>query len=240
MFGLARCWREFHSHQLQVPMGTSAAANAGYLPAIRFPNNIFLKELSYRSSDPKHANFVVNEIKTLRRNVVARETERAERATLVRQAKLQLSSGRVHRLTGLWMLPTFGGRGGRKAGTLEAHANGLRFIGARVDEQADIMYENIRSCFFQPAKKEVKNAHSLPLEKSNHDREKRRLTTFNFIKKSSKRRKTWTAVAKTCTIQTKSRKNNENVRDKNECKKNLLSFANASRKSGKKISQKWV
>tara|TARA_B000000437_G_scaffold171107_1_gene127239 strand:+ start:318 stop:3494 length:3177 start_codon:yes stop_codon:yes gene_type:complete len=140
----------------QVPMGTSAAANAGYLPAIRFPNNIFLKELSYRSSDPKHANFVVNEIKTLRRNVVARETERAERATLVRQAKLQLSSGRVHRLTGLWMLPTFGGRGGRKAGTLEAHANGLRFIGARVDEQADIMYENIRSCFFQPAKKEVK------------------------------------------------------------------------------------
>ena len=140
----------------QVPMGTSAAANAGYLPAIRFPNNIFLKELSYRSSDPKHANFVVNEIKTLRRNVVARETERAERATLVRQAKLQLSGGRVHRLTGLWMLPTFGGRGGRKAGTLEAHANGLRFIGARVDEQADIMYENIRSCFFQPAKKEVK------------------------------------------------------------------------------------
>jgi len=140
----------------QVPMGTSAVANAGYLPAIRFPNNIFLKELSYRSSDPKHANFVVNEIKTLRRNVVARETERAERATLVRQAKLQLSSGRVHRLTGLWMLPTFGGRGGRKAGTLEAHANGLRFIGARVDEQADIMYENIRSCFFQPAKKEVK------------------------------------------------------------------------------------
>ena len=140
----------------QVPMGTSAAANAGYLPAIRFPNSIFLKELSYRSSDPKHANFVVNEIKTLRRNVVARETERAERATLVRQAKLQLSSGRVHRLTGLWMLPTFGGRGGRKAGTLEAHANGLRFIGARVDEQADIMYENIRSCFFQPAKKEVK------------------------------------------------------------------------------------
>jgi len=140
----------------QVPMGASAAANAGYLPAIRFPNNIFLKELSYRSSDPRHANFVVNEIKTLRRNVVARETERAERATLVRQAKLQLSSGRVHRLTGLWMLPTFGGRGGRKAGTLEAHANGLRYIGAKMDEQVDIMYENIRSCFFQPAKKEVK------------------------------------------------------------------------------------
>ena len=140
----------------QVPMGASAAANAGYLPAIRFPNNIFLKELSYRSSDPRHANFVVNEIKTLRRNVVARETERAERATLVRQAKLQLTSGRVHRLTGLWMLPTFGGRGGRKAGTLEAHANGLRYIGAKMDEQVDIMYENIRSCFFQPAKKEVK------------------------------------------------------------------------------------
>jgi nucleosome binding factor SPN SPT16 subunit len=123
---------------------------------VRFPNSIFLKEVSFRSVDARHANHVVQEIQALRRNIVARETERAQRADLVRQERLVLSSGRVHRLTGLWMLPTFGGRGGRKAGTLEAHTNGLRYIGAKMDEQVDIMYENIRFAFFQPAKQEIK------------------------------------------------------------------------------------
>ena len=62
----------------------------------------------------------------------------------------------VHRLVGLWMLPTFGGRGGRKAGTLEAHTNGLRYVGAKADEQVDVIYSNIKFAFFQPAKKEIK------------------------------------------------------------------------------------
>ena len=139
----------------QHPTGSSAAQQK-YAAAVRFPNSIFLKEVSFRSVDARHANHVVQEIQALRRNIVARETERAQRADLVRQERLVLSSGRVHRLTGLWMLPTFGGRGGRKAGTLEAHTNGLRYIGAKMDEQVDIMYENIRFAFFQPAKQEIK------------------------------------------------------------------------------------
>jgi nucleosome binding factor SPN SPT16 subunit len=135
---------------------TTGAANLKYAPAVRFPNSIFLKEVSFRSTDARHANHVVQEIQALRRNIMQRETERAQRADLVRQERLVLSSGRVHRLTGLWMLPTFGGRGGRKAGTLEAHTNGMRYVGAKMDEQVDIMYENIRFAFFQPAKQELK------------------------------------------------------------------------------------
>ena len=140
----------------QHPTGSGAAAVQKYAAAARFPNSIFLKEVSFRSTDARHANHVVQEIQALRRNIVQRETERAQRADLVRQERLVLSSGRVHRLTGLWMLPTFGGRGGRKAGTLEAHTNGMRYLGAKMDEQVDIMYDNIRFAFFQPAKQEIK------------------------------------------------------------------------------------
>ena len=139
----------------QHPTG-GALASQKYAAAVRFPNSIFLKEVSFRSSDTRHANHVVQEIQALRRNIVARETERAQRADLVRQERLVLSAGRVHRLTGLWLLPTFGGRGGRKAGTLEAHTNGLRYLGAKMDEQVDILYDNIRFAFFQPAKQEIK------------------------------------------------------------------------------------
>jgi len=135
---------------------TTGAANLKYAPAVRFPNSIFLKEVSFRSSDARHANHVVQEIQALRRNIVQRETERAQRADLVRQDRLVLSAGRVQRLTGVWLLPSFGGRGGRKAGTLEAHANGLRYVGAKMEEQVDILYENIRFAFFQPAKQEIK------------------------------------------------------------------------------------
>ena len=138
------------------PSGPNVAANATYPANLKFPDLTFLREVSYRSSDTKHANYVVQEMRALKRTVMQRETERAERATLVRQERLQLSHGRVHRLVGLWMLPTFGGRGGRKAGTLEAHTNGLRYVGAKADEQVDIIYSNIKFAFFQPAKKEIK------------------------------------------------------------------------------------
>ena len=138
------------------PTGPNNAANATYPANLKFPDLTFLREISYRSSDTKHANYVVQEMRALKRSVTQRETERAERATLVRQERLTLSHGRVHRLVGLWMLPTFGGRGGRKAGTLEAHTNGLRYVGAKADEQVDVIYSNIKFAFFQPAKKEIK------------------------------------------------------------------------------------
>lgn len=134
----------------------AVAANAVYAANIKFPDLCFLREISYRSSDSKHANYVVQEMRALKRMVTQRESEKAERATLVRQERLVMSHGRVHRLVGLWMLPTFGGRGGRKAGTLEAHTNGLRYVGAKADEQVDVIYSNIKFAFFQPAKKEIK------------------------------------------------------------------------------------
>ncbi|KAL1535006.1 FACT complex subunit spt16 [Salvia divinorum] len=118
---------------------------------------IYLKEVSFRSKDPRHISEVVQQIKTLRRGVMARESERAERATLVTQEKLELAGNKFKpiRLHDLWIRPNFGGRARKLSGTLEAHANGFRYSTSRADERVDIMYGNIKHAFFQPAEKEM-------------------------------------------------------------------------------------
>ncbi|PON69603.1 FACT complex subunit Spt [Parasponia andersonii] len=123
----------------------------------KFQGSIYLKEVSFRSKDPRHISEVVQQIKTLRRQVVARESERAERATLVTQEKLQLAGNRFKpiRLSDLWIRPVFGGRGRKLPGTLEAHVNGFRYSTTRQDERVDVMFANIKHAFFQPAENEM-------------------------------------------------------------------------------------
>lgn len=57
-------------------------------PGTKFPTAVFVKELSFRTADVRHAARVVQEIKTLRAQVQQREKEKAERATLVQQERL--------------------------------------------------------------------------------------------------------------------------------------------------------
>ncbi|KAL6650517.1 hypothetical protein ACP70R_009442 [Stipagrostis hirtigluma subsp. patula] len=118
---------------------------------------IYLKEITFRSKDTRHSSEVVQQIKTLRRQVASRESERAERATLVTQEKLQLANNRMKmmRLSDVWIRPAFGGRGRKLTGNLEAHFNGFRYSTSRADERVDIMYGNIKHAFFQPAEKEM-------------------------------------------------------------------------------------
>ncbi|KAJ8771821.1 hypothetical protein K2173_026998 [Erythroxylum novogranatense] len=125
--------------------------------SLKFQGSIYLKEVSFRSKDSRHISEVVQQIKTLRRQVTSRESERAERATLVTQEKLQLSSAKFKpiKLLDLWIRPVFGGRGRKLTGSLEAHANGLRYSTSRPDERIDIMYANVKHAFFQPAEKEM-------------------------------------------------------------------------------------
>ena len=84
-----------------------------------------------------------------------KEFEKVERATLLTQEKLQLSKKRPIRLADMWIGPTFGGRGRKMTGTLESHHTRFWYSTMRVDERADIMYQNIKHAFFQPAEKEV-------------------------------------------------------------------------------------
>ncbi|CAI7763298.1 unnamed protein product [Closterium sp. NIES-54] len=132
-----------------------AGFSAADLPMQKFPDSIFIKELSFKSTDSRHANQVVQLIKTMSKHVRQRESERAERATLVTQEKLQLSKGRPPRLPDLWIRPSFGGKGRKLTGSLEAHLNGFRYSTAKPDERVEVMYGNIKHAFFQPAENEM-------------------------------------------------------------------------------------
>ncbi|XP_059648380.1 FACT complex subunit SPT16-like [Cornus florida] len=125
--------------------------------SLKYQGSIYLKEVSFRSKDPRHISEVVQQIKTLRKNVMARESERAERATLVTQEKLVLAGNKFKpiRLPDLWIRPTFGGRARKQSGTLEAHTNGFRYSTSRQDERVEVMYGNVKHAFFQPAEKEM-------------------------------------------------------------------------------------
>ncbi len=120
----------------------------------KFPTAIFVKELSFRTGDVRHAAKVVQEIKTMRAQVQQREKEKAERATLVQQEKLIKGKGRVYALPDVWIRPAFGGKGRKVAGTLEAHSNGFRYTSPK-GEELDIMYRNVKHAFYQPAENEM-------------------------------------------------------------------------------------
>ncbi|KAK9824573.1 hypothetical protein WJX72_011424 [[Myrmecia] bisecta] len=127
---------------------------ATFEPSTSFPNAMFLKELSFRSADTRHAAKVVQEIKVLRSAVSQRERENAERATLVQQERLIKAKGRMYTLPDVWIRPPFGGKGRKMTGQLEAHANGFRYTTPK-GESLDIMYRNIKHAFFQPAENEM-------------------------------------------------------------------------------------
>lgn len=125
--------------------------------SLKHQGSIYLKEATFRSKDPKHSNEVVGRIKALRRQVASRESERAERATLVTQEKLQLGGNRMKpiRLSDLWIRPVFGGRTRKLSGTLEAHVNGFRYSTPNPDQRVDILFGNIKHAIFQPAEREM-------------------------------------------------------------------------------------
>ena len=124
---------EHASIRINFNFGSSSDAGA------KFPHAVFVKELSYRTADVRHAARVVQEIKALRAQVQNREKEKAERATLVQQEKLVRGKGRTFALPDVWIRPAFGGKGRKIAGTLEAHSNGFRYTSPK-GEELDIMY----------------------------------------------------------------------------------------------------
>ena len=144
-----------HDHSfVRIIFHSPSAMHAAGPLVQRHIKDAFLKEVSFRCTDVRHANKIVQEIKTMRRLVQQRESERLERATLVVQEKLIPGRGRVPTLSDVWIRPTLGGRGKKLTGSLEAHTNGFRYHSPK-GERLDVMYGNIKHAFFQPAEKEM-------------------------------------------------------------------------------------
>eukprot|EP01119_Soliformovum_irregulare_P009960 TRINITY_DN2402_c0_g1_i4.p1 TRINITY_DN2402_c0_g1~~TRINITY_DN2402_c0_g1_i4.p1 ORF type:complete len:710 (+),score=291.41 TRINITY_DN2402_c0_g1_i4:1112-3241(+) len=115
-------------------------------------NVVYIKELTYRSSDTKALATALRLIKELRKRVSQRDEKLRLESDIVEQDKLIISKGRNPRLSDIFVRPSPTGR--KTTGILEGHTNGFRFTtpkGANVD----ILYKNIAHAFFQPAENEL-------------------------------------------------------------------------------------
>ncbi|KAF8666391.1 hypothetical protein HU200_053498 [Digitaria exilis] len=116
-------------------------------------SSVFLKAATFLSRDRRHAEEVVQLMKILQKGVL----ERAKRASLVTQEKLQLHDGLTRdriQLLDLWIRPSLPGRGRKVPGTLVAHVNGFQYSVSK-SEKVDIMFGNIKHAFYQPAERDM-------------------------------------------------------------------------------------
>lgn len=118
-------------------------------------NDIYVKEISFRSKDTRHVNQVVQLVKALRGHVASRESMKPERVIPVSQEKMQLSKTKPIRLSDILIRPSFGGRGRKMTGTLEGHSIGFHYSTMKQEERVEIMYKNIKHAFFQQAEKKT-------------------------------------------------------------------------------------
>jgi len=131
----------------------------------RYPNPeaTFVKEVTYKSTNIKelgelsapssNLDLAFKMIKEIQKQFKMREAEEKEKADLVEQDQLQISSGKGNpRLKDLYIRPNIVQK--RLSGILEAHVNGFRYTSIRGDK-VDIMYNNIKHALFQPCDGEM-------------------------------------------------------------------------------------
>lgn len=129
-------------------LGKDAPAIMSKLVQAVGQKNGFVKEMLFRSLEHRSLNNAYRLIQELRKRARQREKDEKEEADLVEQEKIMLlKNQRIHKLQDVVMRPHISGR--KTMGTLEAHANGLRFR-SKKQEVVDIMYANIRNAIFQP------------------------------------------------------------------------------------------
>jgi nucleosome binding factor SPN SPT16 subunit len=127
------------------------------------PDATFLKEVTYRSTNTKepgeisapstNLNTAFRLIKEVQKRFKTREAEEREKEDLVKQDTLVLSQNKGNpKLKDLYIRPNIVSK--RMTGSLEAHVNGFRYTSVRGDK-VDILYNNIKSAFFQPCDGEM-------------------------------------------------------------------------------------
>jgi len=132
-------------------------------PRYSSPEATFLKEVTYRSTNIKEPGELTAPssnlatafklIKDIQKKYKMREAEEKEKADLVEQDNLVVSSGKGNpKLKDLYIRPNLVQK--RLSGILEAHNNGFRYTSIRGDK-VDILYNNIKHALFQPCDGEM-------------------------------------------------------------------------------------
>lgn len=142
------------------PGATMGKTETGMYPS---PDATFVKEVTYRSTNTKepgeiappssNLNTAFRLIKEVQKRFKTREAEEREKEDLVKQDTLVLSQNKGNpKLKDLYIRPNIVSK--RMTGSLEAHINGYRYTSVRGDK-VDILYNNIKSSFFQPCDGEM-------------------------------------------------------------------------------------
>lgn len=122
------------------------------LPELKEPNSFYIKELTFRSSNPRNLNNSFKTLKELIKKVKAMDVEEKEKGTLIDQEKLILIKGKRPSLQDVTIRPNISGK--KTQGSLEGHQNGIRFTSNKGDK-IDIIYSNIKHAIFQPVENEL-------------------------------------------------------------------------------------
>ncbi|CDF41067.1 unnamed protein product [Chondrus crispus] len=113
----------------------------------------FVKEFTFRSSNPINLNDCLRKIKELRKRATEKATTAIAKQSLVTQQSLVLERGRrPFSLQSVSVRPPMA-KGKNNVGHLEAHTNGFRYRCR--SGSIDIIYANIRNAFFQEANREL-------------------------------------------------------------------------------------
>jgi nucleosome binding factor SPN SPT16 subunit len=90
------------------------------------PNATFIRGLTYRSTDNEHMNEVYKKVTDLKKAVLKREKDQAEKADVVDQDQLiEIKTRRPIKMLDISVRPSFDGK--RQAGDVEIHTNGIRY-----------------------------------------------------------------------------------------------------------------
>ncbi|MBW0475539.1 hypothetical protein O181_015254 [Austropuccinia psidii MF-1] len=119
------------------------------------PNATFVRGLTYRSTDNEHMGNVFRQVTDMKRAVLKREKDQAEKADVVDQDQLiEIKNRRPVKMLDISVRPSFDGK--RQAGDVEIHQNGIRYQSTlRNDHRIDILFNNIKHLFFQPCDQEL-------------------------------------------------------------------------------------
>ena len=122
------------------------------LPEADSADWFYIRELTFKSAEGKSLNNSFRLLKDLIKAVKAKGNEEHAKKDLVSQAELVLIKGKRPTLPDLVVRPNITGK--KTTGTLEGHANGLRFVSTK-GEKLDLIYTNVKHAVFQPVQQEL-------------------------------------------------------------------------------------
>ncbi|KRW98162.1 Peptidase M24, structural domain [Pseudocohnilembus persalinus] len=121
------------------------------LAGVKFPvlpdENVFIRELTFKSKNEQRINDNIKKIKELQKKVKQVNLEKQQREELVAQDNIIPIRGKRPVLKDLKIRPPISAK--KSNGQLECHQNGFKYVTQR-GETCDIIFSNIKHAFFQP------------------------------------------------------------------------------------------